>query len=1516
MPLRGNCKPAARSIDNNSNLLHPIFMLSHYFSPRAQWHPRHWCVLWFLLAAPLAAAQPTLVKDIVPSGTDPLTGAGSFAPGPLAGMNGVAYFAAFDPTNGRELWRSDGTPAGTVLLKDILAGATGSEPADLAVVNNTLYFSANDGKSGRELWKSDGTAAGTVRVKDILAGTGGAAPTSLVGMGNALYFSATDGTAGRELWKSDGTSAGTVRVKDIWAGAAHAAPYALTNASGTLYFVANDGVSGFELWKSNGTAAGTMRVQDLAPGSVSAFDNTPYLTPVNGMLYFVADNGQTGTELWKSNGTAAGTVSITEFSVPSFSGGPWNLTNVNGTLYFSAYGDAGVELYKSNGTAAGTVLVKDIEPYAFNRWYTYEHSSPEELTNVNGTLYFTATRSDDQSGRELWKSNGTAAGTVMVADLFPGTYTEESRGYGPYGEWPNDGNPGNLTNVNGTLYCTTARGLWKSEGGSMVLLKELSEATNLANVNGTLFLAARDNASGVDLWKSNGTAAGTVLVEGKPSSIAAGSYPQHGVNVGGTLYFAAGNAARGYELWKSNGTNAGTTLVKKIGPVLRGLSNAGGKLYFVGSDGTNGPEVWKSDGTAAGTTMVKDIYYGAGGSSPYGFTALNGIVYFAAEDNSHGTELWRSDGTAAGTYRVKDIYPGDEVYYDEEVLAWQHRYLSSAPSGLTALNGKLYFIANSSYGEGELWGSDGTEAGTALVKDIYPGNSWSEKPNGSESRYLTNLNGTLYFSGTNGGGHSLWKSNGTEAGTVEVKDTPTRQILKAGNWLYFWGDGGQLWRSNGTPAGTTPVASIAGDTNEQFLTAVGNVVYFVADQAATGRELWRTDGTAAGTYLLGNITPGATGTDINSFAALGSELYFSAAPAGGTTALWKSNGTTAGTVKVSSLEVANLVAMSGVLYFSGNNGTSGFELWRYNPASCLSPPVATALQGSTVCQGSSATVTVKAAPAGVRYGLYFGASAIGPQKVGNGTDLAFSVPAASLLTGSYVFTVKAEGCREVTLTQTATVTVTAPLAAPAASGVTVNSGQTATLTASGAPAGATYRWYAAASGGTPLATTATYTTPALSSTTTYYVAVYQLPCGESPRRAVTITVNGGMVAKSFRVNAGGSAFSTIDARNFAADVYFAGGVVTTPTSLAIAGTGDDFLYQTGRHGSAFAYNFPTGNGSYDVTLHFAETYYGNTAPGGAGSRKFHVDAEGVRRLTDYDVFAKAGGALRARQETFRVNVGDGTLNVAFLKGSADNPAVKAIEVLPAGSALAINSGGSAFTTGAGKRFAADVYYADGSPSTAVSGDVLNTTDDYLYQTGRSGPAFSYGLPSGNGTFDVTLHFAETYYGNRVAGGVGSRKFNVYLEGVKHLADYDIYAKAGGAMRAVKETRRVTVTDGVLNLYFAKGSAGDAFISAVEVVPAAVAAREGADGETVAEEWQVHLYPNPVQDELFVRLPFAAAAVKGTTIANAAGAALLTDCHRVTAEGSLLFRVGELKRGLYLLHLDTRRGHRVIKFVKQ
>ena len=142
-----------------------------------------------------------------------------------------------------ELWKSDGTAAGTVLVKDISPGSAGSIPNNLTNVNGTLFFAADDGTNGTELWKSDGTAAGTVLVKDIRPSCSGSSyPGYLTNVNGTLFFAADDGTHGRELWKSDGTAAGTVLVKDINPGiGTDSYPTDLTNVNGTLFFTADDG---------------------------------------------------------------------------------------------------------------------------------------------------------------------------------------------------------------------------------------------------------------------------------------------------------------------------------------------------------------------------------------------------------------------------------------------------------------------------------------------------------------------------------------------------------------------------------------------------------------------------------------------------------------------------------------------------------------------------------------------------------------------------------------------------------------------------------------------------------------------------------------------------------------------------------------------------------------------------------------------------------------------------------------------------------------------------------------------------------------------------------------------------------------------------------------------------------------------------------------------------------------------------------------------------------------------------
>jgi ELWxxDGT repeat protein len=122
--------------------------------------------------------------------------------------------------HGNELWSSDGTEAGTVLVKDIRPGDYDAYPSNLTAVGDAVFFRARDGVNGRELWTSDGTAAGTRLVADINPGANESRPQSLTESGGALFFSANDRVHGEELWISDGTEAGTTMIKDINTGGA------------------------------------------------------------------------------------------------------------------------------------------------------------------------------------------------------------------------------------------------------------------------------------------------------------------------------------------------------------------------------------------------------------------------------------------------------------------------------------------------------------------------------------------------------------------------------------------------------------------------------------------------------------------------------------------------------------------------------------------------------------------------------------------------------------------------------------------------------------------------------------------------------------------------------------------------------------------------------------------------------------------------------------------------------------------------------------------------------------------------------------------------------------------------------------------------------------------------------------------------------------------------------------------------------------------------------------------------
>ncbi len=377
----------------------------------------------------------------------------------------------------------------------------------------------------------------------------------------------------------------------------------------------------------------------------------------------------------------------------------FNLNNfgaLNNFLVFSNDNDYSKGLYKSDGTAGGT--------FQFYNWPENQTLLENEQNyggvlksfyKLGNNLFFKL--KNFQSGLSgLWKTDGTASGTLIVNDFQTKSFCS------------------NLTSLNGQLFFitkyfdqvwgNTTHELWKSDGSlnGTVLVKNWVNSTNFSN---EIHIISYNNKIYFEGFESDGTAIGTI---------------QTGVNLplenesclyNGLIYYKGSDG----KIWKTDGTLSGTGQVVNF-PVEGNFYVFNGYIYFSG--GFNGPgqtgnELCRTDGTIANTAVLKDIYLGFNSSNPGNFISLNNNLFFIALDGTHGNELWKTDGSSGGTILVKDIFPVSSNGFQRGFYEYtQGKY----DSYHTIHNNELFFTAHGWGSQAGIWKTNGEELNTTLVQ--------------------------------------------------------------------------------------------------------------------------------------------------------------------------------------------------------------------------------------------------------------------------------------------------------------------------------------------------------------------------------------------------------------------------------------------------------------------------------------------------------------------------------------------------------------------------------------------------------------------------------------------------------------------------------------------------------------------------------------------------------------------------------------------------------------------------------
>lgn len=564
------------------------------------------------------------------------------------------------------IYTTDGTPGGTSRLGTLVVQGLGSLGNGLGVFTGDTTSAAG----GAPLYVSDGTAAGTTMV-GVFQNFGIISSYTLLSPGLAVFANVSN------LWVTDGTSAGTVLIKARFAdtsGANGLAPL----GNGKAVFYGPDRT----FWVTDGTAGGTVSLGASSGGAASQPAISSFRTMGDGRTLFDGV-GSDGYQLWVTDGTAAGTKELKDLSAGGSA--PSQITPVgHGRFVFTAYTDTfGIELYVTDGTAAGTVLLKDINPGFFGS----QPNSGNFTSLGNGLVVFGA--DNGSAGLEPWVTDGTAAGTRLIADLAAGpgdSLSPPVSGSSLYGFTAlGDGRAVFAANDGGGI------GVWVTDGsaGGTSMLRRVAApgASGSPTVYGfasagpgRVIFTMNDGLTGFEPWITDGTAAGTVLLKdiapgaptssptyytplGVPGALLVGSQLEQAqaLTGGSVMYQTAGSTVRVKALSGATTVNgflpgnsvdltgitgatlangAGGTVVTAAGGSLNFGTAPAGSAYKLYGDGRGGTQVLLESPAAPGAMQYTDATTGAAGQDP-------GTRYSGPVDYLQWQFLWSGAGAVA-----------------------------------------------------------------------------------------------------------------------------------------------------------------------------------------------------------------------------------------------------------------------------------------------------------------------------------------------------------------------------------------------------------------------------------------------------------------------------------------------------------------------------------------------------------------------------------------------------------------------------------------------------------------------------------------------------------------------------------------------------------------------------------------------------------------------------------------------------------------------------------------------------